>query len=40
VSAPAIDAVLAEHADLELRLADPTVHADQAQARKLGRRYA
>jgi peptide chain release factor 1 len=40
VSAPAIDAVLAEHADLELRLADPSVHADAAQARKLGRRYA
>jgi peptide chain release factor 1 len=40
VSAPAIDAVLAEHADLELRLADPAVHADAAQARKLGRRYA
>jgi peptide chain release factor 1 len=37
---PAVDAVLAEHADLELRLADPAVHADAAQARKLGRRYA
>jgi peptide chain release factor 1 len=40
MSAPAIDAVLAEHADLELRLADPSVHADAGQARKLGRRYA
>ena len=32
--------VLAEHADLELRLADPEVLADQTTARKLGRRYA
>ncbi|RZQ60885.1 peptide chain release factor 1 [Amycolatopsis suaedae] len=32
--------LLDEHADLERRLADPAVHADQAQARKLGRRYA
>jgi len=36
----AIDDLLAEHADLELRLADPAVHGDQARARKLGRRYA
>ena len=35
-----MDAVLAEHADLELRLADPEVLADQATARKLGRRYS
>ena len=40
MTAPSVDAVLAEHADLELRLADPSVHADAAQARKLGRRYA
>jgi peptide chain release factor 1 len=40
VSAPSVDAVLAEHADLELRLADPEVLADQATARKLGRRYS
>ncbi len=40
MTAPTVDAVLAEHADLELRLADPDVHADVAAARKLGRRYA
>jgi peptide chain release factor 1 len=40
MSAPAIEAVLAEHAELELRLADPAVHADAATARKLGRRYS
>jgi peptide chain release factor 1 len=32
--------LLAEYDDLEVRLADPSVHADQATARKLGRRYA
>src|SRR5918997_407305 len=35
-----LDALLDEHAQLERALADPSVHADQAQARKLGRRYA
>jgi len=40
VSAPAVQTVLAEHADLELRLAEPSVHADAGLARKLGRRYA
>jgi peptide chain release factor 1 len=40
MTAPAVEAVLAEHADLELRLADPSVHADAATARKLGRRYS
>ncbi len=40
MTVPAVDAVLAEHAELELALADPTVHADAATARKLGRRYA
>ncbi len=35
-----LDDILAEHADLEARLADPSVHADQAVARELGRRYA
>jgi peptide chain release factor 1 len=35
-----VDDLVAEHADLERRLADPAVHADQAQARRLGRRYA
>jgi peptide chain release factor 1 len=38
--AEALDALLAEYDDLEVRLADPLVHADQATARKLGRRYA
>jgi peptide chain release factor 1 len=36
----ALDALLAEYADLERRLADPAVHGDQALARKLSRRYA
>ena len=35
-----LDDLLAEHADLEARLADPAVHADQTTARELGRRYA
>ncbi len=35
-----LDDLLAEHADLERRLADPAIHADQAQAAALGRRYA
>ena len=35
-----VDALLDEHAELEQRLADPEVLADQAQARKLGKRYA
>ncbi len=35
-----LDELLAEHADLERRLADPSLHADQARARALGRRYA
>jgi peptide chain release factor 1 len=35
-----LDDLLAEHADLEARLADPSVHADQTVARELGRRYA
>ncbi len=35
-----IDDLLAEHALLEQKLADPSVHEDQAQARDLGRRYA
>ena len=34
------DNALAEHAELEAQLADPSVHADQARARELGRRYA
>ena len=35
-----LDTLLGEHAELERALADPSVHADAAQARKLGRRYA
>jgi peptide chain release factor 1 len=35
-----IDDLLAEHALLEEKLGDPSVHEDQAQARDLGRRYA
>ncbi len=34
-----VDELLAEYAELEQRLADPNVHADQSTARKLGRRY-
>ncbi|WP_129339789.1 peptide chain release factor 1 [Cellulomonas endophytica] len=42
---PAVDfaaaaPALAEHAEIEARLADPSVHADPALARRLGRRYA
>lgn len=40
-SSPAgVDALVDEYAELETRLADPSVHADPALARKLGRRYA
>jgi peptide chain release factor 1 len=39
-TAPAIDALLSEHADLERQLADPNLHADQGAARKVGRRFA
>ncbi|GII61611.1 peptide chain release factor 1 [Sphaerisporangium krabiense] len=35
-----LDELLAEHAELEVKLADPAVHADQNRARTLGRRYA
>ena len=35
-----LPALLAEHAELERKLADPAVHADQALARRYGRRYA
>jgi peptide chain release factor 1 len=35
-----LTALLAEHAGLEQKLADPAVHADQAVARRIGRRYA
>ena len=36
----AAEALLAEHADLEQRLADPAVHSDQSLARRLNQRYA
>ena len=39
-SAPAIDAILAEHADLERQLADPSLHGDTDNARRVGRRFA
>jgi peptide chain release factor 1 len=32
--------LVAEHADLERSLADPTIHADQDKAKQIGRRYA
>jgi peptide chain release factor 1 len=35
-----LDDIMSEYADLELRLADPAVHADQAKARQFGKRYA
>jgi peptide chain release factor 1 len=36
----AVSQLAAEHAELEVRLADPSVHSDQGLARKLGQRYA
>jgi peptide chain release factor 1 len=36
----AVAALLAEHTDLEQRLADPAVHADQHLAKRLNQRYA
>jgi peptide chain release factor 1 len=36
----AVDALVAEHAELEGRLADPAIHADQRLARRLNQRYA
>ncbi len=36
----AVEALLAEHAEIERALGDPAVHADPARARSLGRRYA
>jgi len=36
----AIDALLAEHAELERQLADPGLHSNAANARKVGRRFA
>src|SRR6478735_9991621 len=36
----AVDAILAEHADLERQLSDPNLHSDASKARKVGRRFA
>ncbi|MDB1087620.1 peptide chain release factor 1 [Streptomyces sp. ACA25] len=36
----AVEELIGEHADLERQLADPTVHADQGNARRLSKRYA
>jgi peptide chain release factor 1 len=36
----AVESLVAEHALLEQRLADPAVHADQAEAKRLGQRYS
>jgi peptide chain release factor 1 len=36
----AIDALVAEHADLERQLSDPELHSDPGNARKVGRRFA
>jgi peptide chain release factor 1 len=35
-----IEPLLAEHAEIEVAMADPAVHADPGRARQLGRRYA
>ncbi len=36
----AVTALLGEHAELEVRLADPAVHSDQVLAKRLNQRYA
>ncbi|MFD5396979.1 peptide chain release factor 1 [Streptomyces sp. NPDC127097] len=36
----AVEELVGEHADLEKRLADPAVHADQREAMRLNKRYA
>ena len=36
----AVESLFEEHAELEQRMADPAVHADPAQAKKVGQRYA
>ncbi|WP_431781260.1 peptide chain release factor 1 [Streptomyces chumphonensis] len=36
----AVEELIGEHADLERQLADPSIHADQARARRLNKRYA
>jgi peptide chain release factor 1 len=40
IEAGAIDVMLAEHADLERQLSDPELHADAANARRVGKRFA
>ncbi|SCL41439.1 bacterial peptide chain release factor 1 (bRF-1) [Micromonospora pallida] len=40
MSSERLAALLDEYADLEKRLADPAIHADQGTARRVGRRYA
>jgi peptide chain release factor 1 len=40
VDSSSLTGLLSEYAELEEQLADPAVHADQANARKLSRRYA
>jgi peptide chain release factor 1 len=39
-SATRVDALLAEHADLQTQLSDPALHADAGAARRVGRRFA
>jgi peptide chain release factor 1 len=39
-NAPKIEALLAEHADLERQLSDPALHADAGAAKRVGRRFA
>jgi len=36
----AVEELIGEHAELERKLADPAIHADQAAARRLNKRYA
>jgi peptide chain release factor 1 len=36
----AVEDLIGEHADLEKQLADPSVHSDQSNARRLNKRYA
>ena len=38
--ASTIEALLAEHADLERQLADPELHANAGERRRVGRRFA
>ncbi|MGC4803468.1 peptide chain release factor 1 [Micromonospora sp. DT233] len=40
MSSERLTALLDEYAELEKRLADPAIHADQGLARRIGRRYA